>query len=42
MVIRDKLYYQNRINLLLNNGKENGNIVKKLQRKLRNLERQNG
>ena len=42
MVIRDARYYQNRINLLVNRDKENGNIVKKLQRKLRNLEKQNG
>jgi hypothetical protein len=42
MVIRDKLYYQNRINLLVNRDKDNGKIVKKLQRKLRNIERQNG
>lgn len=42
MVIRDKLYYQNRINLLVNRARDNGNIIKKLQRKLRNIERQNG
>lgn len=42
MVIRNKLYYQNRINLLVNRDKDNGKIVKKLQRKLRNIERQNG
>jgi hypothetical protein len=42
MVVRDKLYYQNRINLLVNRDKDNGNIVKKLQRKLRSLEKQNG
>ena len=39
MIIRDKLYYQNRINKLIHNGKENGNIVKKLQRKVRILEK---
>ena len=37
-MIRDALYYENRINLLINRGKENGRIIKKLQRKLRNLE----
>ena len=34
-MIRDKLYYQNRINLLTNRGKENNRIIKKLQRQLR-------
>lgn len=38
MTVRDKLYYEIRINKLVNNGKENGKIVKKLQRKLRSLE----
>lgn len=42
MVIRDKLYYQNRINKLVNNGKENGKIVKKLMRQLRNIEEERG
>ena len=42
MVIRDILYYTNRVNKLSNNGKENGNIVKKLKRKIRNLEKSNG
>ena len=37
-MIRNKLYYENRINLLINRGKENAAIVKKLQRKLRQLE----
>jgi hypothetical protein len=38
MTIRDKRYYENRIQLLTNRGKDNGRIVKKLQRKLRSLE----
>ena len=42
MVIRDARYYQNRINLLVNRDKDNGNIVKKLQRRLRKLAKQNG
>ena len=42
MVVRDKLYYQNRINLLVNRDKDNGNIIKKLQRRLRKLAKQNG
>ena len=41
MVIRDKLYYENRIHKLINNGKENASIVKKLQRQLRALEKKN-
>ena len=41
-MFRDAQYYQNRINLLINNGKENNNIIKKLKRKLRVLERQRG
>lgn len=39
MVIRDILYYTNRVNKLSNNGKENGRIIKKLQRKIRSLEK---
>lgn len=42
MIIRDELYYQNRLNLLSNRGRENGRIIKKLQRKLRNLAKRNG
>ena len=41
MTIRDKLYYENRINLLINRGKDNQAIVKKLQRQLRALEKKN-
>ena len=41
-MIRDKRYFENRINLLINNGKENARIIKKLQRKLRALEKKNG
>lgn len=41
MTIRDELYYKNRINKLINNGKENNSIVKKLQRQLRALEKKN-
>lgn len=38
-MIRDKLYYEVRINKIINNGKENGRIVKKLERRLRALEK---
>ena len=41
-MIRDKLYYQNRINLLSNRNKENIRIVKKLERQLRQLTVQDG
>ena len=41
MTIRDELYYKNRINKLVNNGKENNSVVKKLQRQLRALEKKN-
>ena len=41
MTIRDRLYYENRINKMVHNGKENGNIVKKLQRKVKTLEKKN-
>ena len=34
---RDALYYQNRLALLANNGKDNGRIIKKIERKLRAL-----
>lgn len=40
MVIRDKRYYENRIQLLTNRGRDNGRIVKKLMRKLRNIEKE--
>lgn len=38
-MVRDVLYYQNRINLLMSRSTENGKIVKKLQRQLRKLEK---
>lgn len=38
-MVRDKLYYEVRISKIINNGKENSNIIKKLKRKLRNLEK---
>jgi hypothetical protein len=41
-MIRDKLHYNNRINRMSNNGKENSNIVRKLKRKIRMLGGQNG
>ena len=34
MTIRNKLYYENRLNKLINNGKDNGRIIKKIKRKL--------
>lgn len=37
-----KLKLQNRIALLSTNGKENHNIIRKLKRQLRNIERQDG
>ena len=39
---RDRLYFENRISLLSNSGRENGRIIKKLQRRLRKLAKQNG
>lgn len=39
---RDKLYYEVRISKIINNGKENSNIIKKIIRKIRNLEKTNG
>lgn len=42
MVIRDKRYYENRIQLLTNRGKDNGRIVRKLMRKLKNIEDREG
>lgn len=38
-MVRNKLYYENRINRMINNGKENANIVKKLKRKIKLLEK---
>ena len=38
---RDKLYFENRINLLSNRDKDNGNIIKKLQRQLRKVTAKN-
>ena len=35
-MIRNKLYYQNRINLLSSRNKENAKIIRKLERQLRN------
>ena len=37
-----KLKIENRIALLSSNGKENHNIIRKLKRQLRNIERQDG
>lgn len=37
-----KLKIENRIALLSSNGKENHNIIRKLKRQLKNLERQDG
>jgi hypothetical protein len=37
-MIRDALYYKNRINLLTSRGTESNKIVKKLQRQLRRAE----
>ena len=34
---RNQLYYQNRINLLTSRGKDNGNVIKKLKRKIKLL-----
>lgn len=40
-MIRNIDYYQNRINLLESRkGRENGNIIKKLHRKIRSLQKQ--
>ena len=36
-MIRNELYYKNRINLLSHRDKENSNIIKKLQRQLRSV-----
>lgn len=40
MIIRNKLYYENRLNKLINNGKDNGKIIKKIQRKLKMLNKE--
>jgi hypothetical protein len=37
--MRDKLYYENRIGKIANNGKDNANIVRKLQRRIRQLQK---
>lgn len=37
MTIRNQLYYENRLNKLINNGKDNGKVINKIKRKLRNL-----
>ena len=37
---RDIRYYENRIQLMANNGKENGNIIKKCERKIRALKKE--
>ena len=34
---RDRLYYENRINLLKSRKRDNGRIIAKLERKLRKL-----
>lgn len=40
-MIRNIRYYQNRISLMKGRaGNDNGNIVKKLKRKIRNLQKQ--
>ena len=39
VIIRNKLYYENRLNNLMNNGKDNAKVIKKIYRKLRLLER---
>ena len=41
MTIRNKLYYENRLNKLINNGKDNGRIIKKIKRKLAMLNKEN-
>ena len=42
-MIRSVEYYQNRIaKMESRTGRENGNIVKKLKRKIRNLQKQEG
>lgn len=35
--MRDKLYYENRIKLLKSRSKDNGRIIRKLERVLRKL-----
>ena len=42
-MIRDIRYYENRIMLMEGRaGRENGNTIKKCQRKIRNLKKQEG
>lgn len=42
-MVRDIRYYENRISLMEGRaGRENGNIIKKLKRKIRNLQKQEG
>ena len=40
MVIRDIRYFENRIALMQGNGKENANIIKKCERQIRKLKKQ--
>lgn len=41
-MIRDIRYYENRIELMEGRaGRENGNIIKKCKRKIRQIEKQN-
>lgn len=37
-MIRDIRYYQNRIDLMKGRNRENANIIKKCERKIRNLQ----
>ena len=39
-MIRDVQYFENRINIMKNNGKENANIIKKCERQIRKIQRQ--
>lgn len=42
-MIRDIRYYENRIALMEGRaGRENGNIIKKCKRRIRNLQKQEG
>jgi hypothetical protein len=40
MTIRNKLYYENRLNKLMNNGKDNAKVIKKIKRKLAMLNKE--
>ena len=42
LMLRNTVYYQNRIKLLMNRETVNSNIIRKLQRQLRKLENANG